>query len=137
MSETMSKREEYIKRLGDMAYLLQLWPDMPLPYSIYKNETTFYTNNAEDTATVAKFLPTSWSKNDPNTGSYDASYYILTGEFSGAKVTVMSGRENVCERKQVGTEKVVHAHVKAVPAYTEERPIYEYECTSLLSKAVG
>jgi hypothetical protein len=137
MTETMSKRKEYIKRLRDMANLLEAEADLPLPYSVYKNEITFYTNGSEDTAMVAKLVPTSWSKNDPNTGSYDASYYILTGEFSGAKVTAMSNRKDVCERKQVGTEKVVHAHVKAVPAYTEERPVYEYECTSLLSKAVG
>jgi hypothetical protein len=137
MSETMSKREQYIERLRKLADLLDAEPALEIPDIDPANGIRFFTVGAENTALVAKIFPVSWSKNDPNGSTYDADYYTLTGQWLGVQVRVVSSRQGVCERKQVGTEKVVHAYVKAVQEYTEERPVYEYECTSLLSKAVG
>lgn len=137
MTETIDKRQQYIERLRYFADLLEDEPELEIPYQIGTDQMYFYPGDAEATALVAKLMPTSWKKNDPNASSYDASYYKLTGEYVGAEVIVMTSREDVCERKQVGTEKVVHAYVAPVMEYTEERPIYEYECTSLLAKATA
>ena len=137
MTETMSKREKYIERLRTFADLLDAEPELEVPYNFGETGIDFFPGDVEGTALIAKIMPTSWKKNDPNNGSYNETYYKLTGSWMGAEVIIVINREGVCERKQVGTEKVVHAYVKAVSEYTEERPVYEYECTSLLAKAVA
>lgn len=132
------ERNEYIDRLRKLADLLESKPELILPYEVQKEAIRFYPHSAEETATTAKLFPSKWTKNDPKASDYHATYYILTGKFSGAKVHITTGRDEVCERVQVGTEKVIHAYVEAIPEHTEERPVYEYECREpLLAKAVS
>ncbi|GAB3863491.1 hypothetical protein GCM10028801_31240 [Nocardioides maradonensis] len=51
------------------------------------------------------------------------------------QVRIITQRDQVCERRQIGTETVVVPAVEAQPERTEERPVYEYECSdSLLAK---
>jgi hypothetical protein len=128
----VNAREEYIARLRKLADLLEETPGLIMPYDINKDEIRFFPSGAKETAATARLFPSSWSKNDPKKSTYDASYYKLTGAWEGVAVVVLEDRAAVCERVQVGTTVVEH---EAAEAYTEERPVYEYECSPLLAKA--
>jgi len=133
----MTSRAEYINRLRKMADLLEAESGLILPYQIGKNTISFYPHGVEETARTAKIFPSAWKKNDPAASSYDADYYKLTGAWNGASVVILDDRESVCQRVQVGTEKVVIPAVKAEREKVVERPIYEYKCEPLLAKAVA
>ena len=133
----MNARTEYIDRLRKLADLLEATPDLQLPFSVGEDEIQFFPYGAAETANTARLFPSGWSKNDPNESSLDASYYILTGKWEGAIVTVLESRSSVCERVQTGTESVIVPAVEAVPETVVERPVYEFKCEPLLAKAVG
>ena len=133
----MSPRTEYIDRLRKIADMLEATPELILPYIIRHGEIHFYPHGAVETAATAKLLPTGWTKNDPTASAYDADYYKLTGSWEGITLTVLENRSAVCERVQVGTEKVIVPAVKASRATVEERPIWEFKCEPLLAKAVA
>jgi hypothetical protein len=86
---------------------------------------------------VAKHFPSAWAKNDPNASDHDAMLYKLEGRWEGIPVRVITSRDGVCQRVQVGTELVIIPAVEAAPETVEERPVFEYQCEPLLAKAVA
>ena len=133
----MSARTEYVARLRKLADLLEATPDLIFPYNVSPHEITFLPSGAAETAVTAKLLPSSWAKNDPNKSDYDATYYVLTGEWLGVKLTIIESRKAVCERVRVGTERVTVPAAEAIPETVVSRPVYKWQCEPLLAKAVA
>lgn len=133
----MTARSEYISRLRKLADLLEDQPELILPYQVGKDVIEFFPLGAAETALTARLLPTGWEKNDPNKSAYDAQYYRLTGAWEGVELIILENRAAVCERVQVGVEKVVVPAVEAVPEHEVERPVFEFKCEPLLAKAVA
>jgi hypothetical protein len=133
----MTDRTAYIDRLRKLADLLDATPELILPHDVNKGAIKFYPTGAEETATTARLLPSSWKKNDPNASDFDAQYYRLTGMWEGIALTIIEERAAVCTRVQVGTETVTVPAVEAAPEMTVEQPIFEYKCEPLLAKAVA
>ena len=132
----MSTRTDYVGRLRKLADLLEATPDLILP-DITKDTIKFFCFDAAQTAATAKLMPTGWAKNDPNSSNYDASYYVLTGQWAGFSVVIAALRTDVCERVQVGTETVTVPAAEAVPETVVVRPVYEWQCAPLLAKAAA
>lgn len=94
-----------------------------------------YCKDREEMTAIIRAVGGRWDKDQPD-GS--APYFGATLKLAGGvSLRVYTNRENVCERVQVGTEKVL------VPAEQEpelapaamvevERPVYEWRCSDSL-----
>jgi hypothetical protein len=96
-------------------------------------------NNAvvESFRLVAKTIGGRWAKNDPKKSAYDDIYYTYVNEtanIAGLRIVLIMDRNLICERVQVGTEKVVVPAVEAQPEKVIEKPIYETECKPMFAK---
>ena len=73
----------------------------------------------------------------PKKPGADGSYMDASRMFGSVLVEVLTARENVCVRRQVGVETVEVPHpsvdVPDVAMVTVERPVYEWECEPTLT----
>jgi hypothetical protein len=55
----------------------------------------------------------------------------------GVNLAVYTHRDQVCERRVVGTEEVTVPAVEAQPERTETREVVEWDCSPVLSEAAS
>lgn len=77
---------------------------------------------------IRRAIGGTFEKNDPKKSSYDSSYAMLTQNMGTFDVRILTQRANTCVRKQVSVEMIEHP---ATEAYTEERPVFEWDCRAL------
>ncbi|SRR6266568_938443 len=114
-----NEREQYINGLRALADLLDGTADLPLPSTrdIEWAVNDYGVTDAElraAIANIARLLPGRLDKNNPESGSYDATYFELTGNIAGLTVKVWAERARVCRQVVTGT-KVVTDEVPACP----------------------
>ena len=134
---TEAVKVPFHESLRAIADLMEAHPDLPLPRLGDEFATFHYWgNDPQILLDWTKNIGGSFAKNDPKKGSYDRDYYVLTGskKLGGLTPKILAQRSAVCERVQTGTQKIVHARVaavKAIPEYTEDRPVYSFDCVPL------
>jgi hypothetical protein len=90
----------------------------------------------QEVRAIARALGGRWEKNDPEANTFDELYYTLTSAIvvGGRPVQILCSRNDVCERIEVGREKVIvpaKEAQEAEPEREEERPVYRFECRPL------
>lgn len=115
----MTDRVDYIDGLRQLADLLQENPELPLPYHGNASELLWIIvcdpNQRATLAAIARALPGKVDK-DVRGDAFD-----LKGNLAGLKVQVVARRDEVCERRVIGTETVT----KSVPDPTVVVPLVE------------
>lgn len=129
MSIEAEKAAAFVKGLRKLAALYEKHPDFPLPYLTYQVDV--FVDTKEQMAAAAKVLAQFKAKKDAN-----STFFNVSAELDGILLKVNAYRNQVCERKQVGTREVR----RQVPVTTREEivlePVYEYACPdSLLASA--
>ncbi len=140
----------YMAALAPLVTTLEAHPE--LIYSIVIGQdgaeirVDFWHNTAAaDMAAAARLFPTVFTKNNPTEGyGYNSTYYILTGQVNGVKITLTAYRNDVCKRVVTHVEHVVEELpdpelVAALPTIKVEREVetVEWQCVPLLREADG
>lgn len=132
----MTTLPEGLRELADM--FEKLGDELPTPYFTGNDVwLSFWSDDAaEKVRDAAKLIGGRWHKNDPKNNDWDASTYTLTNDhkFGPLKLMILAHREKVCERVQVGTERIEVEAQPAVEAHVEERPVYDWVCSPLIKK---
>jgi hypothetical protein len=118
----MNERQEFAQGLRDMADWYEVHPEITLPFKEFMN----YTMNTKEDAQIVMRAMGSCVK------TYDDSIFGLEKHFGPIKARFVFMRNEVCERKVVGTKIVPE---KFTPAKTEpehEVEIVEWECVPIL-----
>jgi hypothetical protein len=129
MSIEAEKVAAFVKGLRKLAALYEKNPDFPIPYLNYQLDV--FVDTKEEMAAAAKALAPYKAKKDA-----DSTFFNVSVELDGITLKVNAYRNQVCERKQVGTREVR----RQVPVTTREEvvvePVYEWSCPdSLLASA--
>ena len=129
---------EYTKGLRQFADLLDANPSLGLPmHGRDYSPIGFYLTGDEDAkkalANFARVMPGTVTKDaDPQT------FFILNGNLAGLHVRAIAYRDEVCERKVVGTHEQVIPATPAVEAMPERTAVIEdveWVCGSILEKS--
>ncbi len=117
------ERESKIAGLRQLADFLESNPTAPMPYI---SDFSVYLYEKADLIGLTKGL----GKFDKK---YSEWYLSLVKEFGPIKYQLHIGREQICEKKQVGVKKVPAQKRQIIKAQkAHEEPIYEWQCSSLL-----
>jgi hypothetical protein len=108
-------REEYIQGLRDIADFFEARPDLPTPSF---GESIFIWERSLENARERGIQMAPCEK------EHTDNYFHLVRKFGPHTLKVTWGRDDVCERVQVGTK---HVPEEVIPAHDE--PIYEWDCT--------
>lgn len=114
----MSKREEFIAGLREVADFLEKNPSVPCP----RYETLYVPTDKDGLREAAK------APGHADKGAFGEQFYI-DRTFGPVKITFAADRAEVCRKVVKGTREVPE---RVVPARTEE--IIEWECTDPLLK---
>ena len=119
-----------IAGLRELADHLEQEPELALHLATYgPDRFLVYTDDADRFRTLASALGGDREKNATD------SYMTVTRRFGpGIEVLVYTDRSTVCARRVVGTETVEVPDPDA-PKVTIERPVYEWDCASVLAEA--
>jgi hypothetical protein len=114
------KRVAFIQGLRDLANLLDLFPDLPVPYSPMAIDV--WADDKEELAVLVRGKGT-WDK------IAESSYMVFRKDFGHVRYDINIAREKVCEKVVVGVEII-----PARPA-TKEQIVdkYEWKCLPLLN----
>ena len=108
-------REEYIQGLRDAADFFESRSDLPVPNL---GETMMIFERSLSSAKERSIQMAPCEK------VYTESFFHLERKFGPHTVSVTWRRDEVCERKQVGTK-----HVPAYVVEAHEEPVYEWDCS--------
>lgn len=112
-------RVDYIDGLRQLADLLAENPDLPLPYHGNGGELLWIIvndpNQRATLAALARALPGKVKK------GVRGDAFDLNGQLAGLRVQVIARRDEVCERRVIGTETVT----KSVPDPSVQVPLVE------------
>jgi len=110
--------KDWCKGLRDMADFAESHEDLSeYPTSFTLN---LFADDAEEMAKMARRLGTS-EKHE------DSLWYFLSRSFGPHSVSLNIRREEICERVQVGTKKVMKP-APDTPQVEVEEPVYEWSC---------
>jgi hypothetical protein len=103
-TEKPETRTAYIDGLRTLASVLELHPDLPLPYEGNDSPFTIHFLHGADPrgamAAAARMIPCKWAKTS------DDNYFDLRGELAGLKIKLTAFRDAVCTRIVTGTREV-------------------------------
>lgn len=124
------RRQGRIEQIRAMCTWLEMNPDADLPSlgeHIYD-----YTASRDEMVARARELGGRWQK-----GETDSDFRLVREILPGVNYIIFAARENVCERKVVGTEKVMVPD-PAAPLVEQEREVVEWVCPeSLLAEVTS
>lgn len=126
---------EYTKGLRQFADLLDANPSLGLPmHGRDYSPIGFYLTQSEDAkkalANFARVMPGTLTKEADS-----KTFFLLNGNISGLHVQAIAYRDEVCERKVVGTHEQVIPATPAVEARPERTVVVEdveWVCGSIL-----
>ena len=119
-------RLAYTRGLRRIADLLDEHPDLPLPYEGTDSTALWFVDSPEQLAVVSKAM------GGTRTKKFGVDFAGLEGSIGGYRVQALVPRDQVCTRRQIGTELVKVPDPNA-PKITVERPVYETDCAPLLA----
>ena len=132
-----------VERLRVVADLIASHTDLPTPsvfaYSHGTVDVSWQLMHDDETKDdqraaalrIRRAIGGQWNKN-PWGDRFD-----FERDYDGIKLQIYANREQVCERRVVGTETVTVPAVDAQPERTETREIVEWDCVSLLAESVS
>lgn len=137
----------FTDKLRAAANLIDAHPDLPEPFVVaYRSgrvEVTWQLMNIDEAKEsqrdfaqqIIRALGGKWRK-----VPWDNRFDFEQERDDGLVVQIYAHREQVCERRVVGTETVTVPASEAVPAQperTEEREIVEWDCAPVLSEVTS
>lgn len=123
--------------------LIAAHPELPTPsvfaYSTGSVDVTWQLMHNDDTKDdqrgtaqrIIRAIGGHWSKN-PWGDRFD-----FERQYDGVKLEIYAHRDQVCERRVVGTETVTIPAVEAQAERTETREVIEWDCNPVLTEAVS
>jgi hypothetical protein len=137
MPTTQEDRAAYIGGLRVLATVLELHPEVPLPYEGDLGEINWFLGNDRDqVAAIARAIPCTWDKRI--WGKEDEHFELKGCLAGGLTLSLNANRAAVCTRRVVGTEdREVEEVVTPAVKRTVVKPveIVEWDCGSLLRPA--
>jgi len=150
-----TKREEAVRGLRELADAIEQNPEMPMPHfcefgaidvwaavarglkrgddgePIRDGEgNAILETELEFMARVARSVPGELRKGTEN----GENYLTLRRDFGPIKLVYSAAREEVCVRRQVGTEKRTKIETVKTREVEVEEPVYEWDCKPILSR---
>lgn len=137
----MSGREAKISGLRKLADLLEQHPDLPVPYEVGNHMTFQLLEDGDESATkMARIRSLIGGEFRKNTYGGSGTYFELCGHLDGVPISIVTFRENVCERVVVGAREVTEEVpdpelVAGVPTITVTKTVedIEWRCAPVLS----
>lgn len=133
-------RAEYIAGLRELANLLEQNPDLRLPYHGGQAEMLIFPSYGRQRAELARWarLLPGLKQKRPKGDNFD-----LAAQVRGLKLLICCDREEVCEKRVIGTEVITETvpdpeYMASAPLVEREteREIVEWVCTpSILAEA--
>ena len=124
---TEEKREKWLNDLRELVLYLGANPEAINHYSQLR--VVQWADDASDMADLAVSIGGRWDKEETDT------HFRLIKSFGTHEVVIVTDREKVCERVQIGVE-TVEVPDPTVPLVSVTRPVYEWRCPdSLLALA--
>lgn len=129
-----------VGNLHHAADLLAAHPDIPQPYITSRSAGTvdlsWYLHNdpgCPERETAAAIIRTIGGKWDRGEANHSGPLAIWSQARDGLRLYISVSRDEVCERRVVGAEKVTLPAVPAQPERVEYREIVEWDCKPILS----
>ena len=124
---TEERREKWLRDLRELVLYLGANPEAINHYSQLR--VVQWADDASDMADLAVSIGGRWDKEETDT------HFRLIKSFGIHEVVIVTDREKVCERVQIGVE-TVEVPDPTVPLVSVTRPVYEWRCPdSLLALA--
>lgn len=121
----------FVAGLRELADFYETHPDAPLPQ--LPSMLTYIADPDQYRAAVRALGGDREKYATKGAAADEETYAGVTRMFGPVAHKVFTLRENVCVRRQVGTETVMEPDPNAMVAV--ERPVYEYDCTPVLADA--
>lgn len=135
IDQQVDERTEYIAGLRAMADILEGHSEMPLPWPGQSENMTFefYVTGDENekatTAAIIRAVGGRWSKNATD------AFFTTATQLRGLHIRVVAHRDQVCERRVIGTETVVKKVATVFEEREVEQDIIEWDCGPILADA--
>jgi hypothetical protein len=131
VEKSVRQRVEAIRGLRALADLLET-AAIPVP----QIETTVWSLAGEDeraeVARIARTLPGRVEKDVNGT-----LFYLRYPLADGVTYQVITSRDEVCERRKIGTKIVQREVPVKTETVTEEQPVYEWDCAPVIEQAAN
>jgi hypothetical protein len=135
----MSRREEFIQGMRDLASWFEDNPEIPIPsyrQVVIENWVWGGENDEDGESAKQELLRLMGAGEGPWVKDYTGSYLEVRREFGPCRYVLTVNREEVCTKRVVGTKTVKRrdpALVEQVPIIDVEEDVVEWDCHPLLA----
>lgn len=128
-------RDDFVQGLRALADALEADDGLPIPTM---SAPTVWPSTRSELAAVTKAMLRAEPRGRIEKSPLASTYFNVSKDFGGGvKYDATMAREEVCQRRQVGTKTVTREEAVETRTVEVEEPVYEWDCADPILQAVN